>query len=289
MRKRRIVALLADLHSGNKLALLNPETTLYQEGQDGELVPYKPQLGRLQLYLWQCFSENVQELRKLAGKDEIVLLVQGDLTQGYKHASLQVSERHYEQTLIAIENLRPLLDLPNIKHVRIVGGTEAHDGLGMSSTISVITSLKQLYPRKKFRALYHGVLNINGCKIDYAHHGPTGGSRRWLGGNTLLYYLRDIVMSEYEKTGKVAARVVTRAHQHVYQRATLNQDFVGKWYTFDAILLPSYCGIGDFARKVTKNTARQTHGMVALEIVDGRLEQIVPLIKELDLRVEETI
>jgi len=59
--------------------------------------------------------------------------------------------------------------------------------------------------------------------------------------------------------------------------------------TSDLFLLPSYCGIGDYARKATRSASRQTHGMVAFEIAYGQLVEVHPLIKTTDLRTKEYI
>jgi len=268
---------------------MNPDVTLLDQDEKGELVPYTPPLGALQTRLWQWYSEDVQRVKDLAGTDEIVYIHQGDVVQGHKHAVLQVGQRHANQLLIAVANQAPILSLPNIREARFVAGTEAHDGLGASEVISVVEVLRAKYTGVRFKVLYHGVLDIGGCKIDYAHHGPHPGSRKWLEGNGLLWYLRDIVLSEWTDNTRIAARVLTRAHQHTYRHAPFCTTLKGTEYQFDAYLLPSWCGIGDYARKVTRSAMSQSFGMLALEIIDGELVSTHPMVHYLDLRTEESL
>ena len=209
--------------------------------------------------------------------------------QGHKHATLQVGSRRADQLLIAIANQAPVLSLPNIREARFIAGTEAHDGMGASEVVSVVDTLRKVYDKVRFKVLYHGVLNIDGCRIDYAHHGPHPGSRTWLSGNSLSWYLRDLVIDEWTRHNRQHARVTTRAHQHEYRHVVHVACLAGQEHQFDGILLPSWCGIGDYARKVTRSAISQRFGMVALEIVGGELQAVHPMLHEIDLRMEESL
>ena len=287
-RPRRVIVLfVADTHAGNKLGLMNPDVVLFQQDEYGELVEWRPPLGALQSRLWPWFEEDVQAVADLAGGDEIIYIHQGDVVQGSKHRVLQVGNREANQLLIAVANQAPILSLPNVREARFIAGTAAHDGIGASKVVEVVHVLRQQYPAVNFRALYHGVLDIDGCRIDYAHHGPGPGNREWLKGNPLLWYLRDLVLAEWTARARPHARVTTRAHQHTYRHVVHCAMLDGTEYQFDAFLLASECGMQDFARKVTRSAMMQTFGMLALEIVGGKLMNVHPMIHELDLRMEE--
>ena len=289
-RLRRVIVLfVADMHAGNKLGLMNPDVILFQQDDYGELVEWKPPLGALQSRLWPWFEEDVQAVADLAGDDEIIYIHQGDVVQGSKHHVHQVGNREANQLLIAISNQAPILSLPNVKQARFIAGTAAHDGIGASKVVEVVHVLRQQYQAVNFRALYHGVIDIDGCRIDYAHHGPGAGNREWLKGNPLLWYLRDLVLAEWTARTRSHARVTTRAHQHTYRHVVHCATLDGIEYLFDAFLLPSWCGIQDFARKVTRSAMVQTFGMLAIEIVGGKLMNVHPMIHELDLRMEESL
>jgi len=285
---RRIVADISDTHGGHKAGLLNPDTTLYDEDERGNLVPWKPQLTHIQLYLWRCYLDDRDSTIKLAGDDEIVLIHCGDLTQGVTFPEHLVSTRRYDQIEIAFNNLIPWLELPNVRTVRIVKGTGVHV-MGEGSTEMVVARmLQERYPGKDVEALYHGLFDVDGVTIDAAHHGPFPGSRVWLKGNSARYYLRDLMLGE-QVSGQVPPRVVLRAHYHEWVHEYLELPCRGGTDKADLIITPSYCGVGDHARKAMRSLNRQTHGMVALEIDGGKLAGIHPFKRTLDLRTKERL
>lgn len=51
--KRVILLVFSDTHGNHKLGLLNPKTVLYDETEEGELIPYTPRLTASQQYLWK--------------------------------------------------------------------------------------------------------------------------------------------------------------------------------------------------------------------------------------------
>jgi hypothetical protein len=286
--RRVIVLFVADTHAGNRLGLMNPDVVLFRQDEYAELVEWSPPLGALQSKLWHWFVEDVGKAADLAGNDEVVYIHQGDVVQGTKHRALQVGDREANQLLIAVANQAPILSLPNVARARFVAGTAAHDGIGASRVVEVVQVLKAQYPAVNFKTLYHGVLDIDGCHIDYAHHGPHPGSRYWLAGNSLLWYVRDLVTQELVRR-RAAPRVFTRAHQHSWRHVVYCSTQDGTECQHDGVLLPSWCGMQDFARKVTRSAMTQTFGMVALEVVGGELAAVHPFIHELDLRTEEVL
>jgi len=291
-KSRRVIFLaLADLHSGHTLALMSPDTILEEEDEHGRFVPYSPPLGALQRKLWPWFVGDVEKLKALAGKDEIIVALLGDLVQGKKHRALLVGpqERAGTQVTIALANLAPILSLPNIKKVRILGGTAAHDGIGMGTSLAIAKAIRAMYPRLSVEVMYHLDASIDGLHIDSAHHGPPPGSRVHLEGNIALAKLRDIVSSYHKRTGEVAARIHLRAHRHVYVSVPYRTMIEGAEYDFEMVLLPSWSGVGDFARQVTQSVDSQEFGMVAIEIVGGELIKLHPFIHVLDLRSRETL
>ena len=54
------------------------------------------------------------------------------------------------------------------------------------------------------------------------------------------------------------------------------------------IVLPSWCGMTEYARQATKSEFELTNGLVAFEIDKGKLS-IQPIVTTLDLRVRETV
>lgn len=179
---REILFVLSDTHGGFKYGLMNPDTVLFDENELGEMVGYHPQLTENQRYLWALHQECVEQVRRLAGNDTIIGIVNGDLTHGNKYMSMLVSTRKSDQVTIAEANLIPWYELKKLQAIRIMIGTEAHN-MGEGSTELIVTGhMKQRYPKVDTAASYHGLLTVNGAVVDAAHHGPYPGSREWLRG-----------------------------------------------------------------------------------------------------------
>lgn len=280
---RKVKATLNDIHSGHKLALLNPATILYEENEKGEMKPYSPALTESQEYLWDLYTGHVAEALRFADGCELLLLADGDITQGIKHPGHWVSNRLSDQVLIAVANLEPWFAYPHLKNVRITIGTAAHNfGIG-SAEMLVGQILADRYPNVDIRIVNHGFLTYEGVTFDYAHHGPGKGLRNWLYGNVARFYLRDLMQRDI-MAGLVPPRVVERAHAHVKLHEVLE---VGN-YTADLFVVPSYCMMDDYAVQVTKSIEGLTHGMLVHECDAGR-HGWQWLTKTIDVRARETL
>jgi len=288
-RDRRIVVCLSDMHGGHKLGLCNPETVLHDEAEDGEIVPYRPSLTAVQRYLWNLYIGHVEQVAALADGDDIVVIHNGDLTQGIKYRDHLVSSRQDDQKEIAFCNLQPLISLRNVSTVRIIIGTAAHNMGEGSAEIAVTRRLQARYPKRNIAVLHHGLFDVDGVTFDVAHHGPFPGSRKWLEGNVARYYLRDYMMTEL-LAGRIPARILYRAHYHTWiPPETLRMENNGDEYVSELELSPSYCGLGDHGRQASRSTHRQTHGLTVREIVDGRAVARHTFKKSLDVRTKEIL
>jgi hypothetical protein len=286
--KRVIAVAFSDTHGGHRLGLLNPETVLETEDEEGEVIPYQPGLYPAQEFLWETYTKHIGEITKLAGKDEIIVKVMGDIVQGNKYAHEWVSTRVSDQFDIATWNMKPWLQLPNVKTVRFAKGTAAHNFGEGSGEITVAKMLRAEYPKKNIRTIYHGLAKIAGVTFDFAHHGPGTGLRNWLKGNTARYYLRSLMEDEFDD-GNAPPDVVLRGHFHEYISEVLTKFHRDKYYTSRMVILPSYCMLDDYARQATKSASKVRFGMVAFEIVDGKILDVIPLIERVDLRTRENL
>jgi hypothetical protein len=281
------VAIVSDEHGGHKLGLCNPKTKL-EDITNGKVTVYSPQISATQEFLWEVHEWGKDETMKLAGKDDVILIHDGDPTHGKASFLETMGTRMSDQFAIAEANFDVWMKYKNVKMVRFAAGTGIHEMGESSSSLTIANSLRRSYPEKDIGVVYHGLLDIKGFTIDYAHHGPNAGSRIWLSGNELRYYLRSIMLGEIME-GKRPPHLVVRGHYHTYRREFLEMPSHGKLVDSWAMLLPAFTFKDDHTRKVTKSNSKQTVGMVALEIVNGKLVDSIPFIRTVDIRTQEVV
>lgn len=284
--KRAVLAVCADLHGGHRHGLLNPNTVLEETDENGNILEtYHPQLTRIQEYLWEEYTKGIGKIKELAADDPLYVIINGDVTAGNKYPQLLVSNRMADQFIIAAFNCKPWYDLAPAA-VRIITGTGAHVFEQGTSEITITSLLKAIYPEISTKVLDHGLLTIAGVDIDISHHGPPAGSREWLRGNEVRYYLRSAMMQEIV-AGKVPPRLYFRGHYHEDVEETLIVKANGNRYKSTLILTPSFAFIDNHARQAVKSPARISHGMYAVELVDGELLRTIPITRTLDIRTKE--
>lgn len=284
---RRLVALLSDIHSGSRLGLMNPETTLWQEDERGQEVPWRPTPTAVQRWLWGHYVSDIAATMDLAAGDDVILVHNGDLTWGRKYPSELVSTRNADQLLIAVANLEPWGTWPNVRTIRLVHGTDSHAfGEGTSDAL-VCDALRVRWPERSVSEVRHALLLVDGVGIDCAHHGPTPGGRQWLTGNQARYYAKS-VMNDDLILGRTPPRVIVRSHYHTYVRETVRIHGARELVT-DVIITPAYCGMTEYATQATRSGYLISCGLVVLEIVDGALREIHPFVRSVDLRREEVL
>jgi len=173
--------------------------------------------------------------------------------------------------------------------IRIAEGTSSHSfGYGDAEMI-LRERMKDRRPNLDIEVMQHGLSTVFGCTIDYAHHGPSSGSREWLKGNMALYYLRDIMMKDILR-GRKPPDLVLRGHYHsLVQVFNRMNGADGKVYRSWLYVLPALCGANGFAVQVTKSEYEITNGIVAWEIIDGRVRESFEFVKVTDIRFEENI
>jgi hypothetical protein len=282
---RKVGVYLADTHGGHKLCLLNPETQLPEEDQStGEIYWYRPQLTRMQEYLWNKYEEHRAAVWELADGDPVHVFHVGDECHGRKYPNQLVSTRLADQILIAEANLGVWL-YEGCASLRLGKGTSAHDFGEGSSTVILTNNFSKQYPDIDTKIIMHGVANFDGCRVDYAHHGPVPGGRKWLEGNVVRYYVRDKMMQDI--LYKVEpCQLFIRAHYHKAVHEVVEVIGHRRW-TAEAWILPCYSGLSDYARQRVHSPDRVHIGLIAFVIEDGCLVETVPLVETLDLRQEE--
>ena len=209
---------------------------------------------------------------ELADGDPVDVIHLGDIAQGLKYMDGVSQTRFADQIAIASANGQPWWIWPNINSVTLISGTSVHEG-GEGSAGDLVAGLWG----GGFAS--QELVEIDGTLFDIAHHGPHPGIREWTSGNQARYYLRNCLLVD-----DPPARVYLRAHRHDYIRETLYRP-----QTADIIIVPSYQLPSSYVRQVMQSPSAAICGMVALEVEDGRLIDVLPLTHKIDLRKRVTL
>jgi len=298
---RRILVVTSDWHAGHKLGLMNPETKLYEDMVDnqGKITskPFIHELGTFQDYLWNdVWLPMINEVKLLADGCPVGIIVNGDVTHGKKHPEQLVTTSIANQFLIAEANLKPWTQqIKRLEFVRFAFGTGSHIFEEGTSPTIVSKLFKAQNPKLDVGLVRHGLLDVMGIKVDYAHHGPSQGIREWTKGNQLRYYLKSI-MSGALKHGEMPPDVVYRSHYH-YPHREICSETVGvesgnpKVVESRIYLTASMCGMNDYAYQASRSTSSIYNGFCVLEIEDGKIVNDFfedgRFTKALDLRTKE--
>jgi hypothetical protein len=277
-KSRKLVAFLADTHAGHKLGLMPPGVELLDDSGP-EPRTWTPPLTAIQEWLWMQYVADMGAVWALAGKAPVTLVHGGDVTWGARFPTQLVSTRLSDQLLVALGNLLPWYEHKGLRSVVLVQGTESHEFGEGSAPIALAEQLVKRFPKVSTTCTRHALLSIDGLLVDVAHHGPGVGGRAWLTGNELRYYTRSILMDDIVD-GRKPPDVIVRAHYHHGIRETVR---VGE-HTCEAFVLPAYCGMTHYSSQVTRSAYMLSCGLVALEIVDGKVQQVHPFWRRLDLR-----
>lgn len=280
--RRRVVVALSDLHCGLRLALLNPATVLLDANGD----EWTPSLTATQRYLWDVYQGHVRDVADLANGDPVILLLHGDMTQGLIHWSGVWGTRLYDHIVGAVACLDPWVEVCNVQAVRLALGTEAHTHEGTSEYL-IARELSATQPKCNIGISQHYRLTVGQAVLDIAHHGPGAGIRQWTTGNVARHYLKSLMLEEIVNQN-APPDVVIRGHVHQWVRETVYLETRAGTVTGEIVVTPGYCGINPFARKITRSSLTQTHGLAAIE-VDGDRVQVHKLTRMLDVRKAETL
>lgn len=282
-----------DTQSGHAGGLLNPETVfpVIAINDAGKKVVdgyEEATLNPVQKRLWKWSEEDRANVRTLAGKDEIVFIEMGDMTQGVRFTDDLKETSLSRQVISSYHNSMPWLEMKNVKRMRSVKGTGVHVW-GEGSTETLLTMLLQKeFPEKDVRIADHYLLSVDGFLIDIAHHGPGAGIRHWTRGNVFELYAKSILMDDVN-VDRLPPHLLLRAHKHEFTAAHALHQVNGRVWRLPAFIVPPYCFIGSHAQKVMSSPSMMGVGTLAFEILDGKLYGEHYFTHYVDLRTEEVI
>lgn len=274
----RLLVFFSDTHGGHKLSLMNPNVWLLEQ-VDGEFRPYHPQMSATQQGLWGNYMSDIEAVAELAEGRQVDVFHVGDVTWGLRYPAGLVSTRIADQITIAVANMQPWLALPNVASLTFIAGTDSHELGEATAPILAAQQLAAQHPERRISTVSHLLGDVDGYRVDAAHHGPHPGTRAWLSGNQLRYYGKSLMMAEIVNGGE-PPELVVRAHYHEFCRETIR---VGQWCT-EVMVLPSYAGLTPYAQQATRSISRIGCGLVVVEVEDGKQREITPLVHSKDIR-----
>jgi len=288
---RRIIAVRGDTHAGHDGGLKNPDTLLPvidTDENNREVLRWEPvTLRPFQRKLWKWHESARAEIKALAGTDPITFIDIGDLTQGTWWRDNLGETQMSDQYFISKWNTEPWITMPEVKQAFLVKGTSVHN-FGNGATETMLTHQLAEQHKKPVVFADHWLLDIGGFRLDVAHHGAGPGSRAWLKGNEMGIYLRSIIIEDVT-AGEQPPDVVLRGHFHEYTRGWGWYQVGDRYWQCHGIITPGLCWIGTYATMATKSKSRFSCGMVALEIINGRLHDVHPYVHWIDLRTLEIV
>lgn len=285
---RTITLLISDTHGGFKFGLMNPEVKLYDQDEEGRITTYTPKPTAVQNYFWKLLMKGCEAVEEFAHGDPIVVMHFGDATHGDKYPKTLVTTEIADQPVIAVSNMQPILALPNVRSFRLTAGTDAHNFDDANAEKIIIRAIKLLYPDIDCGLVTMGLANIDGVEIEYAHQGAFPGSKFHLKGNVAHQFLRDRMTSEL-LSGKKPPRLYVYGHYHEWGMVTEMVSIGDKDYISSLITMPSFNFPNLWTTAATRAQSRFTHGIVALEIIDGKITDYKRFTQTVDRRTKEVL
>lgn len=212
-----LAVVVSDLHCGSVVGLSPPQT----KTESGNIIGFGDNIH--QEWLWQCWCEGIGRVKKIVGKSNAALFVNGDATEGVHHRneSSLIAAAIATHTKMAQECLQPLVDI--CKKTFVVAGTECH-------TLNMETVLAEMLNAESGTARDKWLIRINGCLIDAAHHMTTT-SRAYLEASAMSILMGNARLN-YLRAGQEVPQIYLRAHRHCGGHFSDNQGLfvvTGAW------------------------------------------------------------
>lgn len=264
-----VLAVVNDLQVGSDIAILDP-SSLLSRWDDKNSIDYTipVQLNPAQQYLFDLYRSGIEKTIELAKDRNVYVIVNGDMTQGDRFMEGLSYPLLSDQVQIATDLICRWLQYPQVKSIRLTRSTQVHAFKEGHADHAIAKKIREAYKGFDVKLVTHGLLNVGGVWVDYAHHGPPGGVRTHLKGNLLRYYTQSLIAASMRDREPVP-NIVLRAHKHerIEERiTTFRKD--ERVYTL-AMTVPSFQLLTPFAQKATTSESNVTNGMVAIEVGDG--------------------
>jgi len=278
---------MSDPHANYKYGLMRTGIRLDPEDEGEE--DWYPSSTPTQKQLWEWQVGDLAAITALADGDRMGFVLAGDVGHGtLLPDNTRISPRLSDEYAIAVDFLLPWAQLSNLAWMRFVHGTGVHSMKRGSAELLVARMLRDL-TKKDIAAWYHMDLRVDGIEIDVAHKGPPSGKRIWLEGNEVRYYVRDLMLKSLI-AGRHPSDVILRGHYHdrILELIHVHTQ-KGSYRTWGAVCPANSLFIDDYTKSATASKGLMTAGMLAIEIIGGRVVDIHDFSHVADIRRREVI
>lgn len=249
-----VLAVISDTHFGSNTAVAPPQ---FQVHNRNTLEAQVTMANRLQNWLYKQWCDYWAYVDLLRGKGKhrkrLIVAHLGDVVDGSHHGTTQIVQEVGDQVQIALEMLEPIRNKANT-FIGILGTMPSHAGQDHANEAAIYRTLGADYIEQVV------TLDLDGTRIDLAHHGRVG-TRPWTSGAAAL---GAEVMLDYAQEGKPLPHYILRGDRHKFDDSGM------KFESTRVIQCPSWQLKTSYGWRVSSNTTRSDIGGVI--ITDGQLD-----------------
>jgi hypothetical protein len=255
MSAPKILLVISDIHCGSEVGLMPPDSKTKSKNTLG--------FGKNihQKWLWDKWLQMQEEFHAYRKKDPFVLLLNGDLTEGIHHHSVEsLSQSIEDHANMAIEALTPLAD--KAEQIFVTLGTECHTGM-------IEHMIADKLEARSGAARGTWLFKVGGCLVNATHHIGTA-TRAYTEAGQLSGVMANARLQS-ARAGHQPAQIYLRGHRHT-----------GGWFS-DGCSMIGVTGAWQFLTRFGKKVVPDSVPRPSVLILDWRNTKSghLPAIKEL--------
>lgn len=264
-----VLAITSDQHAGSTVALCPPRIRLDDDGH------YEASPAQRWIWQhWQDFWKRADQTRKRHKGSKLYQVYNGDMTDGDHHGTTQILSGNPTAQAAVVDALMkvPLALKPDAMF--FVRGTEVHVGKSGCHEERIASGLKkdgwpvQPDPDTGSASRWHLRMEVEGVRIDIAHHGRVG-TRPWTKPNVVANLAAEIFY-DHCKDGIPHPHLAIRSHMHQFvDTASLHPTRV--------IQMPAWQLATAFIHRIAPGKLADIGGVIVV-IDNGRILEVDPVI-----------
>lgn len=237
----KTLLVLSDLHANSTVGLSKPEIVL----DDGD----KVSASIVRRWLYWTYTDILEKVKEKA-RGDLYGVLNGDIIElDAKNRSIQTIAKDTETARqMSIDVLEPFFDL--CKGVYVVRGTEAHTGKSAIAEEAIARNFDNSIenPDTGNKSWWHLPLELDGVKMDIAHHPKGAGSGRPMNSQSGVDRIASDALFMYANDGLVPPHLVIRSHLHGYKDSR-------DAFRTRAIITPAMCLLTSYGYRIGINIA----------------------------------